>query len=280
MAKDVNEETPQEGLRALLDNPDVLENDLQAYLERHTELLPNPHLLNHQVHFRSVISKFAIGKWKTDYAFLTKSSVKWRLVLVELEKPQKRLFNQSGRYVEFSAELNSALSQIRTWRDEVTSELPSIRKRIAPLTAHMGSNPLEIWYLLVIGRDAELNTQRRRTRLADPGEPHLQIMTWDSLLRLQEHGNVDRKCVLTETATGFSIKHMHRIPPHLFAWMGPEHLVVTARDVATLEADGYDMKAWRSGKLLTSNERFPAPTSEQIAEDIMDAIRRNAGTKT
>lgn len=279
MAKDANEEAPQDGLRALLDEPTVSENDLQAYLERHTELLPTPHLLNHQVHFRSVISKFTIGKWKTDYAFLTKSTVEWRLVLVELEKPQKRLFNQSGKYVEFSAELNSALAQIRTWRDEVTSELPAIRKRIAPLTAHMGGNPLEVWYLLVIGRDSELNTQRRRTRLAKPGEPHLQIMTWDSLLRLQEYGNVDRKCVLTETANGFSIKHMHRIPQHLFAWVAPEHLRVTARDVTTLEADGYDMKAWKSGKLLTTNERFPARTPEQIAEDIIDAIRRNAGTR-
>lgn len=279
MAKDSNEEAPHEGLRALLDDPDVSENDLQAYLERHTELLPNPHLLNHQIHFRSVISKFAIGKWKTDYAFLTKSSVEWRLVLVELEKPQKRLFNQSGKYVEFSAELNSALSQIRTWRDEVASELPAIRKRIAPLTAHMGGNPLEVWYLLVIGRDAELNTQRRRTRLAKPGEPQLQIMTWDSLLRLQEYGSVDRKCVLTETATGFSIKHMHRIPSHLFAWVGPEHLTVTAGDVAALEADGYDMKAWKSGRLLTTNERFPTPTPEQIAEGIMDAILRNADTR-
>jgi transposase len=96
-----------------------------------------------------------------------------------------------------------------------------------------------------------------------------------SLLRLQEYGNVDRKCVLTETATGFSIKHMHRIPPHLFAWVRPEHLRLTAADTATLEADGYDMKAWKSGKLLTVNERFPSPTQEQIAADIMKAISNN-----
>ena len=61
------------------------ENEIQKFLATNTELIPLPYLLNHQVHFNFIFSKLTISDSLTsDYAYLTKSSAKWVMVLMEL----------------------------------------------------------------------------------------------------------------------------------------------------------------------------------------------------
>ena len=69
----------------------VDENTMQDFLEMHTPFIPTPFMQNHGLHFNSFISKFPVGPWFTDFAYLTKSTVEWYLVLMEIESPHKKL---------------------------------------------------------------------------------------------------------------------------------------------------------------------------------------------
>ena len=72
-----------EKFKIFLDNEKNLENDIQKFLEKNTELIPLPFIENHGLHFNLVISKFKLGnEYITDFAYLTKSSIKWLLVLI------------------------------------------------------------------------------------------------------------------------------------------------------------------------------------------------------
>mgnify|MGYP002079047821 CR=1 FL=1 len=93
---------------------------MQAFFEANTAFMPTPDLLNHRVHMNSVIAKFPIGERSTDYAYLTKSSIDWRLVLVELEDSSKPIFKESSKNEAFSTAFNDAVAQIDVWRDYVS----------------------------------------------------------------------------------------------------------------------------------------------------------------
>ncbi|MDK1389651.1 DUF4263 domain-containing protein [Sinorhizobium sp. 8-89] len=106
-----------EEFKVLLSKPGRQENAIQAFLEQHTTFLPTPGLLNHRLHLNSIISKFPIGERVADYAYLTKSSDEWKLVLVELEDAGKKLFTQSSKHVGFTSEMNDAIAQVDVWRE-------------------------------------------------------------------------------------------------------------------------------------------------------------------
>ena len=60
------------------------EHAIQECMESDTELIPTPLLLNHGLHFNAVISKLPISaSLVCDFAYLTKSTVGWRLVYIE-----------------------------------------------------------------------------------------------------------------------------------------------------------------------------------------------------
>lgn len=96
----------------LIAEPKANENAIQAFLEAHTMFLPKPDILNHQLHMNCVIAKFPIGERSTDYAYLTKSTVEWQLVLVELEDSSKKIFKASNKNDGFTVEFSDAIAQM------------------------------------------------------------------------------------------------------------------------------------------------------------------------
>lgn len=258
-------ETPDAQIEAdftsLIANEEADENDIQRFLEFHTSFIETPHLLNHHLHLNSVISKFPIGSWKTDFAYLTKSTVAWRLVLMELEHPKKRIFLDSSSHSGFTAEFNSAIAQIDTWRDHWNSHKHSIVSQLDPLLVptSMRKNAITPHYSLVYGRDAELNkNDARKKRLASlMQDKDLHVYTYDTLLRSYKSGRGYRKCVLSPTAAGYRIKSLDGTPGSLFAYVELQHLNVSSEIEEKLVAWGYDIPSWRSGKPLTVNDRLP-----------------------
>nr|GLK21608.1 hypothetical protein GCM10017606_24350 [Microbacterium terregens] len=110
------------------------ENDIQAFLEQHTELLDTSSwLLNHRLHMNCVIAKFPIGGRSADFAYLTKSSDRWTLVLVEIERATKPLFTSSSKHFGNSAAFNDALAQTAVWRDQWEQHRSEVRERLLPL---------------------------------------------------------------------------------------------------------------------------------------------------
>jgi hypothetical protein len=163
------------GLRALVNEyKNVLtskpsEQTMQDFLEQHSELIPLEWMLGHGLHFDMVISKLRINTTLTcDFAYLTKNTGRWYIVLIELEKPSKRIFLEDRKQVHFGAEFNDALGQIESWRSQLRRESAEVKRKLNPLMIHMSGNPISFKFILVYGRDSEIGgNEERRHRFDD-----------------------------------------------------------------------------------------------------------------
>ena len=180
----------------LLNDAEKNENDIQEFLEDHCEFLVTPWLLNHQLHLNCVISKFQIGERTADFAYLTKSSDKWFLVLVEIERPDKRLFTDSSKHVGMSAALNEALAQTNVWREYWDEHQSEVRERLRPILVPLGMarNRIELRRVLIIGRSDEKDqNEKRRDRIATTEkDQQIEILTFDTLLRQYRNGRAEK----------------------------------------------------------------------------------------
>lgn len=260
-----------EEFKALLSKPGRQENAIQAFLEQHTTFLPTPGLLNHRLHLNSVISKFPIGDRIADYAYLTKSSDEWKLVLVELEDAGKKLFTQSSKHVGFTAEMNDAIAQVDVWREFWNENRRTVLNSLEHLLVPPGMrrNAVSLECVLVIGRSAEKDSnEARRKRLAAlRADKQIQVMTYDTILRAVGAGFGEARAILTKTGSGFRLRSVEGLPSNLFTYLLPEHLSVDPDVEATLRAEGYDMDAWLANYPLIVNEKWPDKGAWKRAEE-------------
>tara|TARA_R110001606_G_scaffold241078_1_gene389096 strand:- start:28140 stop:29003 length:864 start_codon:yes stop_codon:yes gene_type:complete len=262
----------------ILNDGDKNENDLQSFLEEHSEFLVTPWLLNHQLHMNCIITKFPMGDRTADFAYLTKSSDKWFLVLVEIERANKRLFNSSSKHVGMSAAFNEALAQTSVWREYWDENKSIVRDRLRPLLVPpgMARNKLELRRVLVIGRSHEKdsNEDRRQRIAAIEKDQQIEILTFDTLLRHYRAGRGELRCILSPRSKGYAIKRMDGQPEHLFAYVYPEHLDVSQIFETQLTAAGFQMDAWRNNELLTFNGKWSTTPNDEEAGDIHPAVKR------
>ncbi|HEV2865305.1 MAG TPA: Shedu immune nuclease family protein [Allosphingosinicella sp.] len=275
--REVPNPTLADEFEALISAGEHNENALQAFIERHTAFLPTPSLLNHQLHLQSLISKFPIGDRKTDFAYLTKSSDRWKLVLVELESPAKPLFKASSNSAN-SAEFNDAVAQIVTWKEHWQDLRGEVERRLRPLLVppSMAGNTISVEFQMVIGRAAEkAHDDARRRRLATIHESGIHVMTWDTLLDNYRAGRGEPKAVLTVNSNGYKLKHVERMPELMFAYVRPQHLKLSKEADKALRADGYAIDAWKGGALLEVNGKWPMGNIEEAVEEMADERMRS-----
>jgi hypothetical protein len=240
---------------ALLEQGNVSEQDCQEFLENNTEFLYTPFLLNHWIHFGSIISKFPLDtSLITDFAYLTKSSDFWHLVLVELEHPYKRLFRRSGGNIIPTAELTAAIAQIHSWQDFIRRNSNEVLRRLNKFRVPLGNNPVRFKYFLIIGRGEEKSgNQEMRDRLVSLGNEDFLIGTYDSLISAYQEGPKIKKNILRLTRTSFELKYLHRDMGNLLAYLKPDDLVIGHEFRQILAGMGYEMDNWEQGQLLIVN---------------------------
>ena len=91
------------------------EQTYQSFIESNTELIPREFVMNHGVWCDLVFRKLRLGSsYICDFAFVTKGSMRWRLVLVEIERPDKRFFR--GSTLRLHSDFAHALEQVSDWR--------------------------------------------------------------------------------------------------------------------------------------------------------------------
>jgi hypothetical protein len=226
------------------------EHGFQRFLETNTEFLITPFLLNHGLHFESVIAKLPLGQGLiTDFAYLTKSSVQWRLVLVEIEKPCTQLFQADKRQITPHSDFTRCLSQIAAWRDAVERDADSVINRVAAIRRPLSRNNVDVKYVLVAGRSpGEHNDQRIPDRLRQLGGNDLQILTFDSLLRHYLDGRGQRKNIVTVERTGFRMKYLNTVPGAMFNYVFPHELTLKKDQEDLLMRWGISVKQWRAGQ--------------------------------
>lgn len=163
----------------------ALEPELQAFLERRTEFLVLPYLLHHGLLDDVVISQFPLDtSLVTDFTYLTKHSSELRVVFVEIERAGKTLFKTSAPYPTEHSELTAAVAQVKTWAEFLERSRAEVLRRLSPLMRGLSPIPIDFRYVLVIGRDTQLDLDNSlRQRWAKEPIPGMCCVTWDTLLR-------------------------------------------------------------------------------------------------
>jgi hypothetical protein len=264
----LHEEEAAKAFEDLLAVPGSQENAIQNFLETHTAFMLTPGLLNHQLHLSCVISKFPIGGRIADYAYLTKSSDEWKLVLVELEDSHKKLFRMSSGHVGFSSPMNDAIAQIDVWRDHWKDNKKAVVETLEPLLVPpaMRRNSVSLECVLIIGRSSEKDHhEERRKRLAAlRADKGINVMTFDTLLRSYRAGHEHPKGVLTKTNKGYRLRSVEGLPSTTFSYIRPEHLSLDPKAEKVLRKAGYDIDAWLRNEPLMINDKWPLGiTSEE-----------------
>lgn len=263
---------------ALISVPERNENAIQAFLEANTTFIPTPDLLGHRLHLNSVIAKFPVGERSTDYAYLTKTSIEWQLVLVELEDSGKRIFKPSSKNLAFTTEFADAVAQIDVWRDYASQHLDRLRDKLRPLMVPppMAHHRLSVRYVLVIGRSEELeHHEARRLRLANYGaERDLRIMTYDTLLREVAAGHNKPKAVLRANSRGYLLQSAEGMPAHMFAYIMPAQLELSGPAEASLRAETYDIDAWKRNEPLNFNEKWTRASEPALYDNMHPMVKK------
>jgi hypothetical protein len=254
-----------EGFKKLLDDENKDENDVQRYLEDNSELIPLPFLAGHQLHESAIISKLPIGNgYVSDFAYLTKCSDYWNLVLIEIEEPKKKTFLKDSEYIKFTAEFNNAYDQVLSWKayleeDNNTAEL---RKRVRKL---MGDSPIAnipfyVKYVLIYGRKIEKQNSEKRIRMFNQkNTAEIHVMNFDSLISEYESKPPLPKMILSVwKENGFMIKKVPSkgIEMWLLAYLNSDYIKIDNKARENLIAQGYLIEKWEEGELLTEDGKM------------------------
>lgn len=246
--------------KSTLEDTALNENDIQRFLESNTELISTPFLLNHHLHLNVLISKFKISDGLiSDFAYLTKSSDFWNLVLVELEDPKKKIFTSSKEQIKFHSEFNHAMDQILEWKGYIEQNSEEIKRRIDPLKTPLKDRPIRFKYVLIYGRNNEKEVDLRKTRMfAQKTTDDVRVMTFDSLISEFGYSRYKyRKMILSHWREGYKIKSVpSKIETSIFAYLDPSILKLETEQRKELIEQNYDIEKWEQGSRLSFNGRY------------------------
>lgn len=221
--------------RRLLDE-DAKEQTYQRFIERNTWLVPREFVLNHGIWCNLVFRKLRLGSdYVCDFAFLTKSSVRWRLVLIEIERPGKKFFR--GSTLRLHSDFTKATGQISTWRSFLDGRLAGfVRETLGSVaTFPQIEDPGDVRFVLVHGRRSEYERIAKRRRLIKAQEPKdFRIMSFDSLV---ENPKPRWELYLAIRTNEFiDIMSDHFISDDPFEHLAPENIRISTQLRASAES--------------------------------------------
>lgn len=192
------------------------------------------------------------NEYITDFANLTKSSIKWLLVLIEIETPHKKIFkkNKGNNRYEFSSDFNSAYDQISNWRKYCKRKKEKVLEQIKNKKT-IRRNNVDIKYVLIIGRGTEYyENQEKKDMIDDKNSEDIKIMSYDSLINNfkcnSSHGEDLKKIILTPKGDNcFELKYHSNVrEPAVFHYMKPEYLKISEKNIKDLKKLEYNLKKW------------------------------------
>jgi len=252
------------------------EQVVQDFLELHTRFIPTPNLLNHQLHFETILTKFALGTDHiSDYCYITRSSGRWRITLVELESPDKPIFNKNEESPVFSSKFHEAISQVQSWKNFIEESKSCVTARFYPLMAMLDNpkSPVEFKYQLVIGRSANKNKnyERKQALHRKEVETEIDIFTYDQLI---DYFQVERTKLVMRRAKNdrFELKYMHFHPRKIFAWVGPDTLILSPEQKKELSEAGYEIEKWDNHDLLKYSIKLAESTGRKERLDLVRKV--------
>lgn len=243
------------------------EQMIQDFLEENSEFIPVPYSDNHFLHFSLVLSKFPVGNDKTDFVYLTKSSKKWHVVLVELEDSKKKYFLDDQKDAKFTQDFNHAVQQVRNWRSYLQKNKTSFLNTLTQIRKPLSENPVDFKYVLIYGRSDEYRAyQQRKDALADLStNDEIIIWSYDTLIDSLYYPNTIKKDILKYTKNKYEMKRMNRETTRLFAYLQPGDLIISDNILDEYRKLDYDIDQWQKGKALVVDCKY-------ISEDFSKAV--------
>ena len=148
---------------------DPLESVIQQYLERHPSLVPGAWTpgsrSSHPPHFNALISQPVLpgfGAKIPDFMWISGHSGGVYAALIEIERPSKRIFLNSGKP---SSEFNQAKNQLTEWR--VWFDSPSNQQVFFEhygITEFLYSRVFNLHLILIFGRRSEFENNRKLSK--------------------------------------------------------------------------------------------------------------------
>lgn len=234
-------------LAQILQSGEVDEQRYQHFFEENPDYLLIPELLhNHGLHFNAVISQFNIDPaLKCDFAFLTKSSMEWRLVLIEIERPYPKIFTKH-RPPQPTEKMTKGLAQIASWKTHMETGLVQVQNRLKPLLRPLGSNPIKVCYVLVVGRDSEELTDAGRGWIRSATGTDFKIYSYMSLVRyfLIRGKNSFPANVIRLDKHAFRFLKIGSAPMDHLHYAQPDELTFSSDDKLKLAKFNIDPERW------------------------------------
>ena len=190
------------------------EADVQCFLEKHPCLVPGhstPGVSGHYPLHCSLITQPELPgqkSYRPDFMWIATHSSAWFLTLIEIEMPDKRVFNNDG-YT--SSKFNHARDQLAEWRSWF-NDPGNFQQfmRLYGIPDLIRGRMMRLHMILVYGRRAEFEhnpnlTEKRGSLLLGDGA---ELMSFDRL-----SANMAMRDAITIKATGFGKYRAVWIPP-------------------------------------------------------------------
>lgn len=268
--------------KAVFSKPGVLEPELQKYMEENTEVIPIPGLLTHGLFWGAVFPQFEVGRKKVDFMFITKNSFELKIVLIEIERPNKILFLSSG-HIDFHSQTRRAIAQIMEWKSYIYDNGDSFKNSLGiliPQTMDFDKYPIQIEYLLIIGRNEGDYTKAQRGLLI--GLKHdndILLLSYDSIIRGDGQNMIgEKKDILGYSNDVIRLKHSNCDSTNIFGAFNKDELILNTTHIDRYKNLGYDMDSWQKGDLLTVNNKYTSLQSAGLIAkgDVTNSTKQDA----
>lgn len=167
------------------------EQEVHEFFETHPQMLPDVGYYHNGPRGDIVVSKLPLGNdFVTDFAFVSENSQMVQFTCIEIESPNKRLFNRGSDFSRAYLDAKQQLSDWNLWAQQNVRQAMRMFGRLGNwLPEEYYSISLEC--ILIIGRRSEINTLKRKQRWAAEfalRQASFHIMTYDRLLeRMRSH---------------------------------------------------------------------------------------------
>ena len=169
-------------------------------------------------------------------------------------------------------------AQVQHLKAYVNKNREAILHQIDKLRVPLNENSVRFKYVLVIGRNAEKdNSEKRRAMFAEKSDNDIRVMTYDSLVSQCESVPYNGEKIILSTwkEQGFKIKKLPKqeISTSLFAYLKPEYLQISERDIEILKEQDYQIDIWLSGRSLSYNDKYDAASlAERTTNPLTKAV--------
>ncbi|MCP1667505.1 Shedu anti-phage system protein SduA domain-containing protein [Pseudomonas citronellolis] len=262
--------------------PDLLETSGFGESAVHESLCVHPEYFtmfvqwHHGNWFDWIITKYELPNGNiTDFLYITTTSTKNTIVLVEIEDPEKKIWVGKPDIPQKSNPFVRAIEQVTNWRNSL-QDTNNKSKLISDMKAMMGGcalkeNIWEVEYVLIYGRSRENISQAQKDAFSQlSNDTGIHIRTFDNLVTGHKNGHSRSHNIVKITRPGpkFSYTHLHKEPKNEFAYLLPGTMIINDEVETVLKSKDYDIDAWKNGELLTINHKYPSSREAEIFDTL------------